>query len=96
MQEPLDTPAEKEPLMMSRRQMKLQPGVYFDMPEQHSFEEDNKLPEKEVLTDHKQDPEEESEASTEPKEDSDEELYGSNVIVLNKPLHLQDLIEGVH
>lgn len=52
--------------------MKLKPVCVFWhawLPEQHFFGEDNKLPEKEVLTDPKQDPAEESEAST--KEDSD-------------------------
>ena len=57
---------------MTRIKMKLKPVCVFWhawLPEQHFFGEDNKLPEKEVLTDPKQDPAEESEAST--KEDSD-------------------------
>ena len=54
------------------------------MPDQHSFKEDNKLHEKEVLTESKQGPDEESEAFAEPKEDMHEELYGSNVISVRK------------
>ena len=51
------------------------------MPDQHSFKEDNKLHEKEVLTESKQGPDEESEAFAEPKEDMHEELYSSGWLV---------------
>jgi hypothetical protein len=47
---------------------------------------------REVLTESKQGHEEESEAYAEPKEDSHEELYGSNIISVKKPL--QDIIEN--
>ena len=81
--------------MMTKRKMKPKPVCQFrpaQLPDQHSFKEDNKLHEKEVLTESKQGPDEESEAFAEPKEDMHEELFGSNVISMRKS-H-QDIIEN--